>query len=410
MKWAASMLIFSVAVLIGLGMVMLYSSSMNMDVAQKKQKSGGGAAAVANQAGLKPGTNLEQDKPSVGTHYLVSQFEWFLLGLVCCVLAASMDYRRLKTLTPWLLGLSVVLLLLVFVPFLGHPINGARRWIWRPGLPHFQSSELAKMALILFLAAYADRYQRQMAGFKMGLVIPGMIIALVLGLIFMEPDRGCTILLAAVCGVMLFVAGSRLSYLIPPAALLAGGLAFSFRHDAMRMGRIMAWLHPEQSKDGAGYQVREAIIALGSGGWFGLGLGNGRQKLGFVPEHHTDFIFSIIGEELGLVATLSVVLLFILLVFCGIFIARRSCDAFGLLLGTGLTFMIGFQAFVNIGVVTGVLPNKGMPLPFISYGGSNLVLMLASVGLLISIARFTTEAVTQKSSNPFEVALEPSHA
>jgi cell division protein FtsW len=141
-----------------------------------------------------------------------------------------------------------------------------------------------------------------------------------------------------------------------------------------------------------------------------LGLGNGRQKLGFVPEDHTDFIFSIIGEELGLVATMAVVLLFILLVICGVVIARRSCDAFGLLLGTGLTFMIGLQAFINIGVVTSVLPNKGMPLPFISYGGSNLVLMLVSVGLLVSISRYATEAKPQKSSNPFEAALEPHHA
>jgi cell division protein FtsW len=152
------------------------------------------------------------------------------------------------------------------------------------------------------------------------------------------------------------------------------------------------------------------MIALGSGGWFGLGLGNGRQKLGFVPEDHTDFIFSIIGEELGLMATMAVVLLFVVLVICGVVIARRSRDSFGLLLGTGLTFMIGLQAFINIGVVTSVLPNKGMPLPFISYGGSNLVLMLVSVGLLVSISRYATEAKPQKSTNPFEVALEPHHA
>jgi cell division protein FtsW len=384
MKWAASILIFCVAVLIGLGMVMLYSSSMNM----------------------------EMNKSAVGAQLLLSQLHWFLFGLLCFVVAASMDYRRLKRLSPWLLGLSVLLLILVFAPVIGHPIKGAHRWIWHPGLPHFQSSELAKLALILFLAAYADRYQRHMAGFKKGLAIPGAVIALVLALIFVEPDRGCTILLASVCGVMLIVAGVRLSYLVPPVALLIVGLAFSFLHDPMRMRRIMAWVHPEQSKEGAGYQAYEAMIALGSGGWTGLGLGNGRQKLGFVPEHHTDFIFSIIGEELGLVVTMTVVLLFVALAICGVFIARRSSDAFGLLLGTGLTFMIGLQAFINIGVVTSLLPNKGMPLPFISYGGSNLVLMLLSVGLLISISRFATETVTQKSSNPFEVALDshPSHA
>ena len=247
-----------------------------------------------------------------------------------------------------------------------------------------------------------------MAGFTKGLLLPGSIIAAVLALIFVEPDRGCTILLAAVCGAMLIIAGAKLRFIVPPALLLICGLAISFLHDPMRLRRILAWLHPEQSKDGAGYQAWEAMIALGSGGWMGLGLGNGRQKLGFVPEHHTDFIFSIIGEELGLVATIAVVLLFVLLVVCGFYIASRASDTFGLLLGAGLTSMIGLQAFINIGVVTSVLPNKGMPLPFISYGGSNLVLMLVSIGLLLSISRFAIAPVKQKN-NPFEAVPEAAH-
>ncbi len=171
----------------------------------------------------------------------------------------------------------------------------------------------------------------------------------------------------------------------------------------------MAWIHPEQNKDGVGYQAYEAMIALGSGGLFGKGLGNGRQKLGFIPEHHTDFIFSIIGEELGLVVTLAVLALFIVLIICGIYIARRSNDTFGLLLGAGITFMIGFQAFINMGVVTSLLPNKGMPLPFISYGGSNLLLMLVSVGFLLSIARYAIERV-EKKTNPFESVPEKANA
>jgi cell division protein FtsW len=381
MKWAASILIFCVAVLTGLGMVMLYSASMNMEGANKSD---------------------------MGAHLLLSQFHWFLFGLLGCVVAALIDYRRLKLISPWLLGFSILLLVLVFAPVIGRASHGAHRWIGRPGLPQFQSSELAKLALIIFLAAYGDRYQRQMTGFKKGLAIPGAIIVLVLGLIFIEPDRGCTILLASVCGVIMIVAGVRLIYLVPPVALLLVGLAISFLHDPMRMRRIMAWVHPEENKQGAGYQAYQAMIALGSGGWTGLGLGNGRQKLGFVPEHTTDFIFSIIGEELGLVVTMAVVLLFVVLAICGVFIARRSSDAFGLLLATGLTFMIGLQAFINIGVATSMLPNKGMPLPFISYGGSNLVLMLVSVGLLISVSRLASEAVPQKASNPFEAALEPS--
>jgi cell division protein FtsW len=182
----------------------------------------------------------------------------------------------------------------------------------------------------------------------------------------------------------------------------------------MRMRRIMAWVHPEESKEGVGYQSYQAMIALGNGGIDGLGLGNGRQKLGFVPEHHTDFIFSIIGEELGLIVTLLVVALFIVLLVCGCYIARRASDTFGALLAAGITFMIGLQAFINMGVVTSVLPNKGMPLPFISYGGSNLLLMLITVGMLLSISRFSVEPEAKirarHASNPFSGEAELTNA
>ena len=170
------------------------------------------------------------------------------------------------------------------------------------------------------------------------------------------------------------------------------------------------WLELEQNKEGVGYQAYHAMIALGSGGWNGLGLGNGRQKLGFVPEHHTDFIFSIIGEELGLVATLLVILAFVIIAFCGLYIALRARDTFGTLLATGITLLISLQAAINIGVVTSALPNKGLPLPFISYGGSNLLAMLTCVGILLSIARQAMPAkisasdfVSKSNDNPFAV-------
>jgi cell division protein FtsW len=386
MKWITTILILCVAVLTGLGMVMLYSSSMNID----------------------------EGKSAVGAHYLISQLVCFCLGFVLCVAAASVDYRRLKKMAPWLLGLSIVLLGLVFAPKVGVGSHGAHRWIAVPGLRHFQPSELAKLALILFLAAYAEREHRHMHEFTKGLLIPGCIIALTLTLIFIEPDRGCTILLAAVSGAMLILAGVRVIFFAPPALAAVAFVVYSILHDPMRMGRIMAWVHPEESKEGVGYQAYQAMIALGSGGIDGLGLGNGRQKLGFVPEHHTDFIFSIIGEELGLIATLIVVLLFIVLLFCGCYIARRSSDMFGALLASGITFMIGLQAFINMGVVTSVLPNKGMPLPFISYGGTNLLLMLVAVGLLLSISRFSvephTKAQPRRTSNPFSSSSELTNA
>ncbi len=366
MKLATTTLLFCVAALLSLGMVILYSSST----------------------------------AQVGAHYLKMQLVWCALGLVGATCAAMMDYRHLKKFSLALFCLAVVLLCLVFAPEIGIKVGGASRWIGKWGF-RFQPSELAKIALIIFLAHYGERYQRQMGTFVRGLVVPGLFIAGILGLIFIEPDRGCTILLAAVSMAVLVIAGVRLRLLIPPLILAITALAFSLFNDPMRMKRILAWLNPEETKDGVGYQAYQAMIALGSGGWFGLGLGNGRQKLGFVPEHHTDFIFSIVGEELGLIATIAVVLAFILLVVCGVFISSRARDPFGLLLGSGITFMIGLQALINIGVVTSTLPNKGMPLPFISYGGSNLLMMLVSVGILLSIARRGTEPA-KKSANPFD--------
>jgi cell division protein FtsW len=197
---------------------------------------------------------------------------------------------------------------------------------------------------------------------------------------------------------MLIVAGVRWSHILPPAILGISGLAFVLLQDPVRLRRILAWLHPEQHREGAGFQAYQAMIAMGAGGVDGLGLGNGRQKLGSIPEHHTDFIFSVIGEELGLIATASVIAAFIVIILCGVLISLRARDAFGMLLATGITFLIGFQAFINIGVVTSVLPNKGIPLPFISYGGSNLVLMMTSIGVLLSVAR---QAVPSSSQNVF---------
>jgi cell division protein FtsW len=271
-----------------------------------------------------------------------------------------------------------------------------------------QPSEFGKIALVIVLAWYCDRFQRHMHTLRWGVLQPMLIIAAMLALIFREPDRGTTILLAAVSGSMLLMAGVRWKFIVPPVILAAVGLVISILHDPMRMRRIFSWWDLEDHKEGVGYQAYEAMIALGSGGWTGLGLGNGRQKLGFVPEHHTDFIFSIIGEELGLVATLLVVLAFVVIVCCGIYIALHARETFGTMLATGVTLLIGVQAAINIGVVTSALPNKGLPLPFISYGGSNLLAMLTCVGILLSVARRAnlskiseSDFVADDKPNPF---------
>lgn len=354
MKAAITLLVACVSALLSLGIVMLYSSKMGHQ----------------------------------GEHFLLMQLAWCGLGLLGCGLAASLDYNYLKKMSWVLILVSCLLLVLVLIPISGFtgPINGASRWI-RFGPVGFQPSEVAKLSLIIALAHYGERYQRFMPTFFRGLLVPGCLIALILGLIFQEPDWGSTILLASVSAGMLLLAGLRWFYVIPPVLAGAGGLVYLLIHNPMRMKRVMAWLNPELHRDGVAYQPYQAMLALGSGGWQGLGLGNGRQKLGFVPEHHTDFIFSVIGEELGLVATLGIILAFILILLSGMYIAWHSRNVFGFLLGAGLTLLISLQAFINMGVVTSVLPNKGLPLPFISYGGSNLVIMLICVGLLLSVAR-----------------------
>jgi cell division protein FtsW len=381
-KVAVTTLAFCVASLLALGLVMLYSASMTQ----------------------------------VGAHYLMMQLVWCAIGFVSCVIAVSLDYRVLKRgeVVCAIFLLAVLLLCLVYpFPHLPHlperiikKTNGAHRWFILPGGTRIQPSELGKLALILALAWYGDRFQRRMRTFVWGMVAPLGIIAVMLALIFIEPDRGTTILLAMVSGSILLLAGVQWKFILPPIVLAAGGLVVSILHDPMRMKRIFSWLDLEQTKEGAGYQAYQAMIALGSGGWTGLGLGNGRQKLGFVPEHHTDFIFSIIGEELGLVATLLVALAFVVIAICGIYIALHARDRFGTLLAAGITLLIALQAAINIGVVTSALPNKGLPLPFISYGGSNLLAMLTCVGILLSVARQTAPVPIAASDvvsddNPF---------
>jgi cell division protein FtsW len=367
MKIAVTILMFCVAALLALGMVMLYSSKMTQD----------------------------------GAHLLVTQLIWCVMGIAFCAGGAMLDYRLLKRVAWPLFGLAVLSLALVFVPHIGHGSHGARRWIGFHGV-FVQPSEFAKLALIIALAWYGEHYQRQMPTWRRGVLYPALFIGVVLGLIFIEPDRGSTILLAAVSSVVLLAAGVRWKYFVPPILLGLSGLVVSILHDPMRMRRIFSWLYLEEHKSGVGYQAYQGMLALGAGGWTGLGLGNGRQKMGFVPEHHTDFILSVIGEELGLIATLLVVLAFVLIVVCGIYIALRARDMFGTLLAAGITFLIGMQAAINIGVVTSALPNKGLPLPFISYGGSSLLAMLTCVGLLLSVARQARVA----EENPFRESVE----
>jgi cell division protein FtsW len=334
-------------------------------------------------------------------HYLVMQLIWAGTGLVIAVSAALLDYRWLKKCSWLLLLISVVFLILVLL--YGTKVNGARRWFRYGGL-NFQPSELARLALIIALAHYGERYQRYMKSLRRGLLFPGLMMSAVLALIFVEPDRGATILMVMVGGTMLILAGARLWFIIPPILCGGVGLAYCLMHDEVRQKRILTWLDPEAHKQGAGFQVWGSMVSIGSGGLEGVGLGNGRQKA-FVPERHTDFIFSVVGEEFGLIATLATILIYLVLVLCGLYIARRARNVFGFLLASGITFLIGLQAAINVGVVTGALPAKGLPLPFVSYGGSNLLLMFTCVGILLSIARRAKEIPEDLPDSMPEVAV-----
>jgi cell division protein FtsW len=327
---------------------------------------------------------------------------------VACLAATAVDYRLLKKFWWVFLGLAIALLVLVLVPHIGVVRGHARRWFTFHRMS-FQPSEFAKIALLIALAWYGEHYQRQMNTFKRGILVPGLFIGCVVGLIFVEPDVGNALLIGMVSSILLLIAGIRLRYFLPPVFLVLAAVGLFIYHNPMRSQRIYSWLHMEETKQEKGMQAYQAMVALGNGGVMGKGLGDGRQKLGFVPEHHTDFIFSIIGEELGLIATLLIVAAFAAITICGLFISTRSSDPFGMLLGSGLTFLIGLQAIINIGVVTSALPNKGLPLPFISYGGSNLLMMLTCIGVLFSIARYSRvpELIEERPAKPERFSSNP---
>lgn len=320
------------------------------------------------------------------TYYFVKrQCFWLGIGFVACTFAALVDYHVWQKWWWVIFAGAVVLLMLCFAPHIGLNIKGSRRWI-NLGFANFQPSELAKLAAIFFLAWWYDRYAPRTREFFFGFVIPISVICVLLGLIVIEVDIGCSALIGAVTIAMMFVAGASLRYLGTCAIAGLGVIALVAIKIPERLGRILAFLHPDQYPDEF-YQQLQGLIAFGSGGTDGLGLGNGRQKMLYLPEAHTDFILPSIGEELGLIFTLLIVASYLVICICGFLTAMNAKDRFGMLLGFGAVTAILVQACVNIGMTTAVLPNKGMPLPFISFGGSNLMICLFMIGMLINIHR-----------------------
>ena len=318
--------------------------------------------------------------------FIKRQAVWIGVGLVLCIFAALVDYHFWQR-TWWLwFVLALLALALCYVPHIGMRLNGSRRWIGLGPLT-VQPSELAKPAVIFFLAAWFSQYEKPDRKMLVGFLVPLAIIGLPALLVLGEVDLGTTALIGTTAFVVMFVAGANPLWLGGIAITGVGALLVIATRISERMGRLSAFLHPQHFKEDAGLQQMQALIAWGSGGMEGLGLGNGRQKMLYLPYAHTDFIFPIVGEELGLRFSLLVVFLFLVIIVCGIMIALHAKDRFGLLLGCGVVSLVALQAAVNIGVTTSLLPNKGLPLPFISYGGSNLVACMFGVGLLLNIYR-----------------------
>jgi len=319
-------------------------------------------------------------------HYVIKQTVWTLLGFVAMFAAMRFDYQRLNR--RWIVyGLLIVTVLLLVAVFGFRPINGARRWI-RFGPLSMQPSEIAKLAMVLFLARFLDRRAGDEESFFRTFIPCMLLMGVLAGLVIKEPDLGTALMLAIAGITMCFAAGVRprhVFYASVPALLYVGKMMI---FTPFRMRRLAAFIDPWADPQGTGYQTVQSLIAVGSGGSHGLGFAQGRQKLLFLPFAHSDFIFAVIGEELGLVGALIVVFVFAIFLWRGMRAALRAPDRFGMLLGLGIVVGIVAQALLNISVVLAIVPNKGIPLPFISYGGSSLVPTLAGVGILLNISQY----------------------
>ena len=319
-------------------------------------------------------------------YFTQRQVLWLVAGLVAGVVSARTDYHRWMKMAWPIFAVGMAMLALVYLPGIGLTIKGSSRWIRLPLGLTFQPSELCKFAVINMMAFWYGTKRRQRDGFKGGILFPGAILGSMLLLIVFETDFGATILIGTTGGLMMFVGGAPLFWLALFGLSAGGGLAWMVSQNLQRMGRIFAFLDPEKYAQDEAFQLLNALYAFVAGGAWGVGLGESLQKRFYLPEAHTDFIFAIIGEELGIIASVGVVLLFVVFLLCGLRISGRAPDPGGRLMAFGITVLVSIQAALNIAVVTGRLPTKGLPLPFISFGGTSLVVLLFMVGVMLNIA------------------------
>lgn len=330
-------------------------------------------------------------------HYLKMQGIACLIGSLGMIVCTYIPFRFYEKYSTLLLFLSVVLLVLVFTP-LGSSVRGAEggrfnRWIAVGGI-QFQPVEFAKIALIIHMAHFLARNPEKIKSLFYGVMPNLLIIGLMFGLVAMQPDFGSAVLLAATAGCLLFISGIRISHTLLLTGIGIALLAGFIISDPYRMTRVTDYWASVQSPNTAGYQLGRSLNALAWGGLYGVGIDGSAAKIDYLPYPHTDFIFAVLGEEFGFIGTTVVVLLFMIFLWRGISIARQTDDRFGAIFATGLTIIISLQAFINIGVVTGLLPTKGITLPFLSYGGSSLVISLGCVGILLNISRNSNRSNT----------------
>jgi cell division protein FtsW len=345
-------------VLVGVGIVMIYSAS----------------AIYSNST---TGDSM---------YYLKRHLAYIAIGVVLMLYAMSTDINVLRRISKPLILISLALLVLVLIPHIGKVTAGARRW-FRFGAFNFQPSEFTKITMIIYMADLITRKGLDIKKFVKGYLPAVTVLGVVVGLVLLEPDLGTAVTISAISFMMLYVGGMRVTHIAGTVLASLPALYLLLFSVPYRRKRMLAFLNPWSDKRGSGFQIIQSFVALGSGGLLGVGLGQSRQKLFYLPASHTDFIFSIIGEELGFIGTASVTVLFVLFVWQGMKVAFKAQGEFERLVAFGITSMIGLEAMINIAVTAGALPTKGLPLPFISYGGSGLIFHLMAVGLLLNIAR-----------------------
>lgn len=322
-----------------------------------------------------------------GQFFLKKQIFFVLLGLGIMVLMTKIPYEALKKLAYPGICLSILLLVAILIPHFGIKAGGATRWL-KMGFFSFQVTEMVKVSIVLFLAYFLAKKSSQITDFKRAVLVPLSVVLLIVGLIMLEPDFGTAVIITLIMMLMFYLSGCRVLHLAGIVTLFVPVGIWLIFHKSYRVARLMSFLDPWKDPQQSGFQIIQSLLSFGSGGTFGVGIGDGMQKLFYLPEPHTDFILSIIAEESGFIGVLLVIFLFAILIVRGFMISFKAPDLFSTLLAAGLTMIIALEASINIAGVMGLIPLKGLALPLVSYGGTSLIMSLTTVGILLNISSY----------------------